>query len=76
MVLDADNDGSITAEDIKKVVAHLCGKSKFKDDELALIVSNVLKEAEGREMDAIGPQEFRNIMSRSPDFGLNFTIRL
>lgn len=74
--LDGDDDGLITAEDIKKVVRHLCGKSSFSPEELGLIVDNVLKEAEGRESHAIGPQEFRNIMTRSPDFGLNFTIRI
>ena len=68
-------DGLITSEDIVMVVRSLCGGDKFNDEELGRIVHHVLKEAEGRDNESIGPQEFRNIMSRSPDFGLNFTIR-
>jgi hypothetical protein len=56
-------------------VAQLCGKNTFSEQDLGRIVDHVLKEAEGRSSDAIGPQEFRNIMIRSPDFRLNFTIR-
>ena len=53
----------------------LCGTNTFSPEELEQLVQHVLNEAEGRESDAIGPQEFRNIISRAPDFALNFTIR-
>ena len=38
------------------------------------IIFKVLQEAESRDRNSIGPQEFRNIMSRSPDFGVHFTL--
>ena len=53
----------------------LCGTNTFSPEELEQLIQHVLNEAEGRESDAIGPQEFRNIISRAPDFALNFTIR-
>ena len=74
-IQDFNGDNVISREDIEMVVQKLCGNNSFTDDDLSSIVQYVLKEAEGRDENAIGPQEFRNIMSRSPDFGLNFTIR-
>ena len=72
---DNDDDGIITAPDIVQVVVQLCGANTFSAEELEQLVQHVLNEAEGRESDAISPQEFRNIISRTPDFFLNFTIR-
>ena len=57
------------------MVLQLCGANTFSPEELDQLVQHVLNEAEGRDSDAIGPQEFRNIISRAPDFALNFTIR-
>jgi len=74
-VFDDNNDGLITAPDIENVVLQLCGTNTFSAEDLEQLVQHVLNEAEGRESDAIGPQEFRNIISRAPDFALNFTIR-
>lgn len=74
-VFDFDENGLITADDIMVVVTNLCGENRFSPEDMNRIVGHVLKEAEGRDNDAISPQEFRNIMSRSPDFSLNFTIR-
>ena len=72
---DDNDDGLITAPDIENVVLQLCGTNTFSAEDLEQLVQHVLNEAEGRESDAIGPQEFRNIISRAPDFALNFTIR-
>ena len=77
-LFDFDEDGLLKFSDIQQVVYLLCGgaaTNSFSEPEMERIVRHVLQEAEGRQTDAIGPQEFRNIMSRSPDFALNFTIR-
>jgi len=73
-IFDFDQDGKITASDIERVVRQLCGNEQFSRQELDKIIYHVLQEAESRDRNSIGPQEFRNIMSRSPDFGVHFTL--
>lgn len=55
----------------------LCGGEEVMDeDDISAIVSHVIREADVRRIGAIGPQEFRNMMTKSSDFSTNFTLRM
>ena len=48
----------------------------MEEDDILAIVSHVIREADVRRIGVIGPQEFRNMMTKSSDFSTNFTLRL
>jgi len=74
--LDFDDDGIIKEVDVKNAVLKLWGNQKIEPQTLNAIVDNVIDEGDVRKMKAIGPQEFRNMMTKSSEFGSNFTLRL
>ena len=75
---DFNNDNVIDEEDVDKAVKMLCGggEETMEEDDILAIVSHVIREADVRRIGVIGPQEFRNMMTKSSDFSTNFTLRL
>jgi len=76
-IFDFNNDNVIDKEDVEEAVKMLCGGEEVMDeDDISAIVSHVIREADVRRIGAIGPQEFRNMMTKSSDFSTNFTLRM
>lgn len=75
--IDFDGKGYIAASDIKEVVRRITGDEEgtFTDDEMDKIVTHVLAEADINKSDNITPQEFRHVMTKSPEFAHNFRLR-
>lgn len=66
-IYDFDGDGFIGLEDLKKTLVTLT-KSRLTQDEVDIVCSKVLEEADHDNDGQISFLEFKHVVSRSPDF--------
>jgi len=64
---DFDGDGFIGIEDLKKTLVTLT-KNRLTQDEVEIVCSKVMEEADHDNDGKISFLEFKHVVSRSPDF--------
>lgn len=67
MSQDYDGDGFIGIDDLKKTLINLT-KNRLTQDEVDIVCSKVLDEADHDNDGQISFLEFKHVVSRSPDF--------
>lgn len=66
-IYDYDGDGFIGMDDLKKTLVSLT-KSRLSQDEVEIVCSKVMDEADHDNDGQISFLEFKHVVSRSPDF--------
>ena len=82
-VFDYDGDSKIRQNDIRKVLDAITGEMggqekdvRLEKEEVDSVVKNVLKEADLNGNKSISLTEFKQIVTRSPEFAERFRIKL
>lgn len=73
--LDYDGDGFIGKDDLKKTLIALT-KNRLTLDEVHVVIGKVINEADNDCDGQISFQEFKHVLSRSPEFMSNFRLRI
>lgn len=88
-IFDFDDDGTLDAKDLEKLVKRLTGeteeksnrttdlnKSSLSDVEMKQLIDNILEESDIDKDGTVNLSEFQHVISRSPDFVSSFKIVL
>lgn len=89
-IFDFDDDGTLDAKDLEKLVKRLTGdteekhnrstgdlnKSSLSDLEMKQLIDNILEESDIDKDGTVNLSEFQHVISRSPDFVSSFKIVL
>uniref|UniRef100_A0A8C1SK68 Calcium and integrin binding 1 (calmyrin) n=1 Tax=Cyprinus carpio TaxID=7962 RepID=A0A8C1SK68_CYPCA len=78
-IFDFDDDGTLDARDLEKLVNSLTGETddtRLTAEEMRQLISNILEESDIDKDGTVNLSEFQHVISRSPDFVSSFKIVL
>ncbi|XP_047451561.1 calcium and integrin-binding protein 1-like [Mugil cephalus] len=78
-IFDFDDDGTLDASDLEKLVNCLTGETdetRLSSDEMTQLINNILEESDIDKDGTVNLSEFQHVISRSPDFVSSFKIVL
>ncbi|XP_062847595.1 calcium and integrin-binding protein 1 [Trichomycterus rosablanca] len=78
-IFDFDDDGTLDATDLEKLVNCLTGDTadtRLTPEEMRQLISNILEESDIDKDGTVNLSEFQHVISRSPDFISSFKIVL
>ncbi|XP_036431826.1 calcium and integrin-binding protein 1-like [Colossoma macropomum] len=78
-IFDFDDDGTLDAGDLEKLVNCLTGETddtRLTAEEMKQLINNILEESDIDKDGTVNLSEFQHVISRSPDFVSSFKIVL
>ncbi|CAM4733828.1 unnamed protein product [Leuciscus chuanchicus] len=78
-IFDFDDDGTLDARDLEKLVNCLTGETddtRLTAEEMRQLLNNILEESDIDKDGTVNLSEFQHVISRSPDFVSSFKIVL
>uniref|UniRef100_A0AAY4BHN8 EF-hand domain-containing protein n=1 Tax=Denticeps clupeoides TaxID=299321 RepID=A0AAY4BHN8_9TELE len=78
-IFDFDDDGTLDAGDLEKLVNCLTGdtdETRLNPEEMRQLIKNILEESDIDKDGTVNLSEFQHVISRSPDFVSSFKIVL
>ena len=75
-IYDFDGDGYLGEKDLFQTVKMLVGSNNLSQSQLEQVVSQILAESDLDGDQRLSYVEFEHVVSRAPDFGNTFRIRM